>query len=285
MKVPISDIVFADDINIRQELRQDAVDRYAEILDDLPPIQIWQPNGKMLLVDGWHRIAAAKKIGRSEIEAEVHKGDRTEAMVAAILANTAHGVPLSMAERDEGIVRLAKAGWSHRRIAKAIGKSASRIEVILRTASVPMQGLAPSIREEAAQAPREWRLPVAQAALDGGWEQRATREVARQLADPLIAEDDKRRIVETQLVRREDGQVGVPAALVSSMLRDAKARAASPAIYGFTAAAAELLGKLRVDPEPLAGLNPDEYSGILRGLDDAELAITKVRRLIAEVAQ
>ena len=47
MKVQLSDFTLADDINIRQGLREDAVERYTEILDDLPPITLWKQNGKL----------------------------------------------------------------------------------------------------------------------------------------------------------------------------------------------------------------------------------------------
>jgi ParB-like chromosome segregation protein Spo0J len=282
MKVAISEITLADDINIRQGLREDAVERYAEILDELPPITLWRPNGKLLLVDGWHRIAAARRLGRTDIEAEVHEGDRTEAMVAAILANTKHGVPLSMAERNEGIVRLAQAGWRQNRIARELGLSTTRVNAILQQAEIPVPGLGVGLKDEVVKAPKEYRLPVAEAAQAGGWSQRETREVARRLSDPGVPEETKREIVSRYMEQRPDGQVGVRAELVAAVLRDASERSASPAIYGFTAAAAELLAKLAVDDEPLAGIAPDDYPDILRGLTDAERAIEQVRRLVED---
>jgi ParB-like chromosome segregation protein Spo0J len=276
MNVTIAEITLADDINIRSELRQDAVERYTEILDEMPPVQIWKPNGKMLLVDGWHRIAAARRLGRTEIAAEVHEGDRTEAMVAAIVANTKHGVPLSMAERNEGITRLNQAGWSERRIARELSLSKRRVHDIL--LSGPLADHPSAV--EAVRAPKEYRLPVAEAAAAGGWSQSETRDVAKRLADPKIPEEDKRAIVARFMEPREDGQMGVRAELVSAVLRQAREASATPAIYGFLAASAELLGKLAVDPDPLDGIDVNEHDAILRGLDGAEQAIEQVRQLI-----
>ena len=124
MKVKISDLTLADDVNIRDGLREEAVERYMEILDDLPPVEAWKSDGESLLSDGWHRIAAATRLGRDEIEADIHEGGRTEAIVAAIVANTKHGIPLSTKERNRGIVRLAAAGWGSGR---SRGRSAWRL--------------------------------------------------------------------------------------------------------------------------------------------------------------
>jgi len=113
-----------------------------------------------------HRVAAASRLGRAEIEAEIHEGDCTEAMVAAIIANTKHGIPLSTAERDEGIVRLARAGWAKRRIARELSLSPPRVRAILDRGHLGAH-LPANIADSAVRAPREYRLPVAERAADG----------------------------------------------------------------------------------------------------------------------
>jgi ParB-like chromosome segregation protein Spo0J len=279
MKVRIRDIVLADDINIRRELREETVEHYTEILDDLPPVAITEVAGKKLLTDGWHRLAAATRIGRTEIEATVTSGDRTEAMVAAIVANTKHGLPLNTAERDEGIMRLVRAGWAQKDIARTLGASTSRINAIVQRSEIPVPGLAVSIRDEVVAAPREYRIPVAEAAAAGGWSQQETREVARRLSDPLIPEEEKRQIVAERMTV-VDGQPAIDAGLVSEFLTQARERHAGAAILAFTRAAATLHERLRNDPEPLAGLRERDLRDISDGLDEAELVIGKLRGLL-----
>lgn len=278
MKIRIDEITLADDINIRQELRQDVVDRYAEILDDLPPIQLWRPNGKLLLADGWHRIAAATQIGRIEIEAEIHEGDRTEAIVAAIVANTRHGIPLSMAERNRAIGRLVEAGWSQRRIGRELGLHESRVRQIIEAAYLGTHVPAP-IADSAIRAPREYRLPVAETALASGWSQQETRQVATALADPLIPDDQKREIL-AKRTTEIDGRQAIPADLVVEYLRQAKERRAGAALLKFISVADEVIEKLKRDKQPLEGMNARDKQDLAEGLDTAELVIQKVRAML-----
>ena len=59
------DIVLRDDLAPRLGQRDDdLIQQYADIFDQLPPIEINQDNE---LVDGWHRVRAAERAGRTEI--------------------------------------------------------------------------------------------------------------------------------------------------------------------------------------------------------------------------
>ena len=52
----------------------------------------------MVLVDGWHRLAALAALGRSEVEAEVVDASEGQALWLASAANLAHGLPLKRKE-------------------------------------------------------------------------------------------------------------------------------------------------------------------------------------------
>jgi hypothetical protein len=56
------------------------VQRCARMLDDLPPVVVFDTPQGLLLADGYHRMAAARRLGRKTVEAEVRAGSRHEAL-------------------------------------------------------------------------------------------------------------------------------------------------------------------------------------------------------------
>ena len=81
------------------------------------------PDGADLLSDGFHRLLAYRKAGRSEIEAEVHEGTSEAALWFALGVNRAHGHRLYGADKRHA-VQLAYRAWpdlSQVRIAAHVG--------------------------------------------------------------------------------------------------------------------------------------------------------------------
>ncbi|MBT2596418.1 ParB/RepB/Spo0J family partition protein [Arthrobacter sp. ISL-72] len=78
------------------ELAQDPIDRsrpyldpervsyYVDHLDDSTPVVVFDIDGALLLADGYHRVEAAKQLGRTTIAAEVRQGQRSDALQFAI---------------------------------------------------------------------------------------------------------------------------------------------------------------------------------------------------------
>jgi len=66
-------------INPEAHLDAARVERYARTLDALPPVVVDTPEG-LLLADGYHRVAASRRLGLDEIEAEVRTGTRRDAL-------------------------------------------------------------------------------------------------------------------------------------------------------------------------------------------------------------
>jgi ParB-like chromosome segregation protein Spo0J len=56
------------------------VQRYAEMLDALPPVVVFDTGEGLLLADGYHRVAAARARGLETVEAEVRHGSRHDAL-------------------------------------------------------------------------------------------------------------------------------------------------------------------------------------------------------------
>ena len=56
------------------------VERYARTLDALPPVVVVDTPEGLLLADGYHRVAASRRLGLEEVEAEVRTGPRRDAL-------------------------------------------------------------------------------------------------------------------------------------------------------------------------------------------------------------
>jgi ParB-like chromosome segregation protein Spo0J len=99
----------------------------AHVLDKCPPVLV--ESGSNIVVDGVHRILAARMMGRTEIAARYFVGSHQEALVEAVRANISHGKPLTLNERTSAARRILQmvAEWSDRRIAEACGLSAKTI--------------------------------------------------------------------------------------------------------------------------------------------------------------
>lgn len=115
--------------------RADGVDmRHALVLAqldvELPPIIVHRPT--MRVIDGMHRIAAARIRGREAISARFFEGELDEAFLLAVQLNVTHGLPLCLSDRRAAAERIVKAQWamSDRSIARAAGLSAKTVAAI-----------------------------------------------------------------------------------------------------------------------------------------------------------
>lgn len=97
---------------------------------ELPPILVQGDSGRV--IDGLHRLAAAKLRGEHLIRARFLDCTDSEALVLAMKANSAHGLPLSRADRMCGAkqVLTAHPDWSDRAIAGVTGLSAHTIAAL-----------------------------------------------------------------------------------------------------------------------------------------------------------
>ena len=104
---------------------------WVAILEELGP-DAWPSilvDGEGRVIDGWHRIEAARGHSLEELTVEVRAVESEgEFLEAAALANR-HGLPLRASERRmaaESLLILSP-GWSDRRIAMAVGVSPTSI--------------------------------------------------------------------------------------------------------------------------------------------------------------
>jgi ParB-like chromosome segregation protein Spo0J len=96
----------------------------------LPPILVHR--NTMRVIDGMHRFRAAALRGDSQIEARYFDGSADMAFVLGVEANIAHGLPLSLADREVAAARILAMHpeWSDRAIAKSTGLGATTIGAI-----------------------------------------------------------------------------------------------------------------------------------------------------------
>lgn len=124
-ELPVDEIVLDPTLNLRDQLDPDAIERYAESSEDLPPVSVFEVDGQWLLADGFHRHAAYVSRNRSKIPARVHEGTYADALSFAAGANLTHGLPLRRQERRRAVeVKLRlDPDRSDRQLAKELGVS------------------------------------------------------------------------------------------------------------------------------------------------------------------
>lgn len=98
-----------------------------EVLDKVPPILVHTPT--LRVIDGVHRVEAARLAGRKTLPALMFDGDETLARIEAVRSNILHGKPLTLAERESAAVQFLGLvpDWSDRRIADVSGLSPATV--------------------------------------------------------------------------------------------------------------------------------------------------------------
>jgi hypothetical protein len=137
-------------------LNMDHVRLLANLENRFPPILVEQHT--MRIVDGMHRFAAAKLRGDQDIDVQFFKGNREEAFIEAVRANSTHGLPLTLGDRRAAANRLvhAHSDWSDRMIAELVGLSPKTVGVVRRSSTEEI----PQSRTRIGKDSRIRRLPA-----------------------------------------------------------------------------------------------------------------------------
>lgn len=89
-----------------------------------PPLKVVEKGGRDVLVDGFHRFAAAQNLGLAQVPVEVLEAPADGDLAALAFAlNAAHGKPLTLSDRRGFAARLLRAhpDWSDREIGRRAG--------------------------------------------------------------------------------------------------------------------------------------------------------------------
>jgi ParB-like chromosome segregation protein Spo0J len=120
-----SDVVMVDveDLAITPSFRESGVthEHVAHLIamrGHWPPILVARRDG--LVIDGAHRVAAARFLGLARIEAVIFDGGPEEALIEFVRRNVYHGLPLTLGERKRAAAHIlaAQPAWSDRRVAE-----------------------------------------------------------------------------------------------------------------------------------------------------------------------
>jgi ParB-like chromosome segregation protein Spo0J len=256
-KVAIKDIIIDPAVQIRRGNHEPTVRRYEESFDKLPPVVVFKTKEGLLLADGFHRMAAAERLGLREIKAEIRTGSREAALEYAVIGNTKNAEALTPDERDEGIRRLKRlhSDWTQTKIADMMSVSEVTVrhvfaadkvrKVVLTGGKSSMDELKNRHFTEIASAPQHTWEPLAEAAGKRHWSVEATRLAVKNLEDDRLTKDHKRAILAGKtdpVVFTQDGEKAVPVTVVSRQLRD---MAANDAVLALERAL-EHLSKLRL---------------------------------------
>lgn len=101
LTVSIADIVRERRHQVRRLIDPGTVGRYARVIaagEIMPPITLARMNGALILVDGWHRLAAHDEAGKAVVVATIITATPREALWLAAQANLRHGLPLKTSE-------------------------------------------------------------------------------------------------------------------------------------------------------------------------------------------
>jgi len=200
MQLPISSIVEDAAYQARDTIDKAWVESLVDVFDETPPVLVYAlPDGRRVLVDGFHRMAAARQLKRTEIQATIKEGTETDAMDAAAEAN-AHATqsPLKQKERRRLVVAMAgrHPEWPHEKIAHLLGLSHDAVRLILGAEKVISSISTTNIRipdttaRAMTDAPPATYTPLAEAATASKWKPADTKEVARTTALVTAPQDD-----------------------------------------------------------------------------------------------
>jgi DNA-binding CsgD family transcriptional regulator len=143
-EIQLSEVVYRDDLYPRIKPDSATIQRYAENLDVLPPIEV---NQHGILIDGFHRWTAHRKQEAASIRAIITQTQsEAEVYALAIRRNSAHGLQMNDADKKKSAIRLyaAGAGLSKQDIADTLS-------VTLRSVTGYLSDIDKQLREERKQ--------------------------------------------------------------------------------------------------------------------------------------
>jgi ParB-like chromosome segregation protein Spo0J len=114
------------------------VERLMTLGGSWPPIVV---DSDGLVIDGAHRVIAARRLGWARLDAVLFEGGSEEAFIEFVRRNVAHGLLLTLRERKRAAVRVlgSHREWSDRRVAEVCGISSKTVGRLRLDAGCPTE--------------------------------------------------------------------------------------------------------------------------------------------------
>lgn len=107
--VNIHNITIDQGTQARAQINEETVSEYAEAMqagDEFPPITLFDDGVNFYLADGFHRLFAVKRLGKTSISANLEKGTLRDAILFSLSANNQHGLRRSNADKRKAVETL-----------------------------------------------------------------------------------------------------------------------------------------------------------------------------------
>ncbi len=107
--IALSSIKSDPEIQSRQQLNKGIVIEYKEAMlgrDKFPPIVVFDDGADYWLADGFHRYHAAQEAEIKEIDCEIKKGTRRDAIIFSVGSNDKHGLRRNNADKENAVLKL-----------------------------------------------------------------------------------------------------------------------------------------------------------------------------------
>jgi hypothetical protein len=130
--VPIEKIVVDKRFYPRMKPSWFLINKYSKAKEagaDLPPIDVADVNGKLILIDGMHRMKAFSNQKEKYIQARIHTNlSDKEIFALAVKLNSQHGAGLSVYEITQAIIKLRDMKMNDMEISKIVSVPISKLE-------------------------------------------------------------------------------------------------------------------------------------------------------------
>lgn len=115
----------------------DVVLEYVEAMKSgavFPAVEVYYDGSVHWLADGFHRVAASRQLGLEKIAANIHSGDKRDAIFHAMRANLRHGLRASRADKRRAVEVMLRDSdwlkWSDRRIGEHCGVDGKTVAAV-----------------------------------------------------------------------------------------------------------------------------------------------------------
>jgi uncharacterized ParB-like nuclease family protein len=108
-KLNINSIIIDKGTQSRAAISEETVTDYAEAMsagDEFPPVIAFFDGVEYYLADGFHRLHAVKRLGKTSIQADVRTGTLRDAILYSLGANRDHGLRRSNADKRKCVQTL-----------------------------------------------------------------------------------------------------------------------------------------------------------------------------------